>query len=103
MVGEALRFMLEDDYDVLHAETVANAVSRIDVADGPPIDLVLTDCRLPNGNVADILAAADRRSLPVILISGDPSQAEVVGPTRRFLQKPFSQAELLSVLKGPVR
>jgi DNA-binding NtrC family response regulator len=101
MVQETIILMLEGDYEVLHAVSVSTALMQLEAADVPTIDAIILDCLLPSGNVADVLAAADRRSIPVVLISGDPNQALAVDPTRRFLPKPFNRATLLSVLDSP--
>jgi DNA-binding NtrC family response regulator len=98
MVRETITLMLEDDYEVLPAVSVSTALARLGAPDASAIDVLLLDCLLPLGNVSAVLAAADRRSIPVVLISGDPNQADAVDPARRFLPKPFTQAMLLSVL-----
>jgi len=53
---------------------------------------------LPDGNLHDVLAEADRQSVAVVLVSGDPRQAEAIDPGRSFLAKPFTQATLLAIL-----
>lgn len=98
MVRETITLMLEDHYEVLHATSVVTALAQLRAADEASFDVILLDCLLPNGNVADVLAAANRLSIPVVLISGDPDQAEAVDPSRRFLPKPFTHAMLLLVL-----
>jgi DNA-binding NtrC family response regulator len=103
MVRETMILMLEDDYEVLHAVSVSTALAQLDAADGRAIDVMVLDCLLPSGNVADVLQAADRRSIPVVLVSGDPNQAQTVDPSRPFLPKPFSQGMLLAVLDSARR
>jgi len=103
MVRETMNLMLEDEYDVLNAASVSTALTRLKVDDGLTIDVMVLDCLLPNGNVEDVLAAADRRSVPVVLISGDPNRALAVDPGRPFLPKPFSQGELLAALDSARR
>jgi hypothetical protein len=53
--------------------------------------------------VRDVLAAADQRSIPVVLISGDRNQALAVDPTPPFLPKPSAQGILLAVLDSARR
>ncbi len=101
MVRETMILMLEDDYEVLHAASVSTALAQLE--DAPVIDVMVLDCLLPSGRVADVLAAADRRSIPVVLVSGDPNQAQAVDPERPFLPKPFSQGVLLAVLDSARR
>ena len=103
MVRETMILMLEDDYEVFHAVSVSTALAQLDAADDAAIDVMVLDCLLPSGRVGDVLAAADRRSIPVVLVSGDPNQAHAVDPTRPFLPKPFSQEMLLTVLDSARR
>jgi DNA-binding NtrC family response regulator len=103
MVRETIILMLEDEYEILHAVSVGTALAQVQAADEPGVDLMLLDCLLPGGSVADLLAVADQRSIPVVLISGDPNQAMAVDPARPFLPKPFSQGVLLAVLESARR
>jgi DNA-binding NtrC family response regulator len=98
MVRDTMTLMLEDDYEIHQAVSVGTALAWLRAPDSPAIDVMLLDCLLPGGNPRDVLAEADRRSIPVVLISGDPSQAEAMDPGRRFLPKPFTQATLLAIL-----
>ena len=98
MVRDTLELMLEDYFEIRTAESIDAALSHLAATDVPPIELMLLDCLLPNGSVRDVLNAADARSIGVVLISGDPGQAEAVDPTRLFLPKPFTQSMLLAVL-----
>jgi hypothetical protein len=50
-----------------------------------------------------LLTEADRRAIPVVLISGDPRQADAVDPSRPFLSKPFSLTALMAVLDSARR
>jgi DNA-binding NtrC family response regulator len=98
MVREIIALFLEDGYDVLQATTIAAARKHLQAPDAPPIELILADCLLPDGSVIDLLGLADQKNIPVVLISGDPRQAEAMDPTRPFLPKPFTQELLLAVL-----
>ena len=90
--------MLEEHYDIRLAISISTALAHLRASDLPPIDVMLMDCNLPDGNPAEVLAEADRQSIPVVLTSGDPAAAENVDPARSFLAKPFTQAALLSTL-----
>jgi DNA-binding NtrC family response regulator len=103
MVRETMILMLEDDYDVLHAATAGAALALLQAADTTAIDVIVLDCLLPAGRVGDVLAVADQRLIPVVLISGDPNQAQAVDPARLFLPKPFTQGILLTVLDSARR
>ena len=98
VVRETIRLMLEDDYEIDLAGSAGTALLRLRAPEPPPIDVLLLDCLLPDARMEDVLAEADRRSVPVVLISGDPRQAEKVDPARRFLPKPFAQTALLEML-----
>jgi DNA-binding response OmpR family regulator len=98
MVRETITLMLEDDYEIHHAVSVSTALTHLRTPVSVPIDVMLLDCLLPDGNLADVLAEADQRSIPVVLISGDLRQAEKLDPGRRFLPKPFTLATLLAIL-----
>jgi DNA-binding NtrC family response regulator len=103
MVRETLTLMLDDDYEVVVAASVSAGLTHLHGPDAVSIHVVLLDCLLPDGGVSPILTAADRQSIPVVLISGDPRQAEALDPARRFLSKPFSHATLLQVLDSARR
>jgi DNA-binding NtrC family response regulator len=103
MVRETITLMLEDEYEIIHAVSAATALTELGSLGAPSVNVVLLDCLLPKGNVPHILAAADARSVPVVLISGDPNQAQAVDASRPFLQKPFTRATLLSALDSARR
>jgi DNA-binding response OmpR family regulator len=98
MVRDTIAMMLEEDYDIRSAASVSAALAFLLASDPIAIDVMLVDCLLPDGNPAAILREADRKSIPVVLISGDPSQVAVLGLERRFLPKPFTRAHLLATL-----
>jgi DNA-binding NtrC family response regulator len=98
MVRETILLMLEDDYEIDLADSAGAALAHLRAADVAPVDVMLLDCLLPDGNLANVLAEADQRSIPVVLISGDPHQGEAMGRARCFLPKPFTQATLLKAL-----
>jgi DNA-binding NtrC family response regulator len=98
MVRETIVLMLEDDYEVLLSDSIKAALAYLRTPEPAPIEVILLDCLLPDGNLADVLAEADLKSIPVVLISGDPRQAEAMDPSRQFLPKPFTQATLLKIL-----
>lgn len=98
MVRETIVLMLEDNYEIHSAGSVRAAIAQLRTTQPSGIDLILLDCLLPDGNPAEVLAEADQRSIPVVLISGDLNQAAAMTPARRFLPKPFTQASLLEIL-----
>jgi DNA-binding response OmpR family regulator len=96
LVSETILCVLEEHYQVTLASSARAAASCLrDEA----FDLVLLDCILPGGGVADLIAQAERRGAAVVLTSGDPGQIEAQGGgSRPFLAKPFSLNRLLDVL-----
>jgi DNA-binding response OmpR family regulator len=98
MVRETIAMMLEEVYDTDIAASVSVALAILRAPGPIAIDVMLVDCLLPDGDPADILVEADRRAIPVVLISGDPSQVAALDPQRRFLPKPFTRARLLATL-----
>lgn len=98
MVLDTIVLMLEDDYEISLAVSVRTALDILRAPETAKIDVILLDCLLPDGNIADVLSEADNRSIPTVLISGDPRQAAAIGAPRRFLCKPFTQATLLEIL-----
>lgn len=103
MVRDTIILLLEDDYTVLVAASVGPALGHLRQANTRQIDIVLSDCLLPDGRVADVLAEADRQAIPVVLISGDPRQAEKIDRNRAFLGKPFTRESLIAVLDSARR
>lgn len=98
MVRETIMLMLEDEYEIHAAVSVSTALTYLRAPGSAPIDVMLLDCLLPDGDPADVLVEADRKSISVVLISGDPRQVERFGSARRFLSKPFTRAHLLAIL-----
>ncbi len=103
LVREIITLMLEDDYEIFHVASVAGALPVLVLPETPRVDIVLLDCLLSYGNIADVLEAAQQRSIPVVLISGDADQAKAVDPALPFVRKPFSREKLLWVLDSARR
>jgi len=87
---------LSDSYDVLCAPSVPEAIDLLLSGD---IALVLLDCVLPGGTMWQVVLEADRLEIPVVLMTGDPSQMrEISGGPRPYILKPFSIADLIDVI-----
>ena len=97
---EILGFLIEDNYDVVYAETGAEALSVID-EQHDRLSLVLLDLNLPDIKGIDILhrIKGDARTskLPVIVMTAD-SDAEVeclsLGAID-FIPKPYPKREVI--------
>ncbi len=98
MVRETVELMLEEDYEVDCAVSIRTALEHLRAPEPRRMQVVLLDCLLPDGDLTDVLAEADRQMIPVVLISGDPHQADDMDPPRRFLSKPFTRLTLLKIL-----
>jgi DNA-binding response OmpR family regulator len=96
LVGQALIAMLEEEFAATVVPDSATGIAIL--RSGEPVGVVVLDASIP-GAVADLLAAADAASLPLVVISGDP-RALGRYPGRLFLAKPFTAETLLQVLRG---
>ncbi len=73
---------------------------RETMTSGTPLDLVITDLRMPRGSGADVIAAARQRepALPIVAMSGYLDDTVVAALAARrvlyFLTKPFSERQL---------
>ena len=101
LVAETIATALEEDYTVICAGSAAEATPLLDQQG---IDLILLDCLLPGGCTHETIARADGIGVPVVLMSGDLSQAEELRDGRRpFLGKPFTVEALLGVVRAALR
>jgi len=97
---EMLAFLIEDEYEILFAQTGAEALDLLE-RQHETLSLVLLDLNLPDMKGMDILRhiKADRRTvaLPVIVMTAD-SDAEVeclhLGATD-FIPKPYPKQEVI--------
>jgi PAS domain S-box-containing protein len=69
---------LHDQFHLIHAETIVDALKRLDAE--PDIDLILSDLRLPDGTGLDLLKQVRaRKSAPaVVLVTGQGDQEAAV-------------------------
>ena len=110
MAGEHI-LLVEDDVDLLNVLTqvleqqgyrVSTATRRTQaraLLRKGGIDLIVADSVLRGGNGDDVAKAAERRGLPVIMISGEPDRiARLQGGPAPFLQKPFRASTLVQLI-----
>jgi len=98
MISDALR---EAGYDVIEAFNGDEAVDLLNVA--TPVDLILSDVRMPGAiDGLELLKIAKQRlpTVPVILTSGhlDPRVATTEGATH-FLPKPYVIDKALGLVR----
>ncbi len=98
VVGRILR---HQGHSVETAPDVAAAVARLD---GEPLDLVITDFRMPGADGLDLVRHV-RENFPdtaVVMLTGFPSIEGAVeavkGGAEAYLTKPFTQNELLATV-----
>ena len=101
LVSEVVEAALESSFDTTLAENSADAMRRL--LEGG-FDLMLLDCTLPGGLDVNLVPQADRLSVPVILMSGDPAKLEQIGnKPRPFVRKPFSLKNLVETVERTLR
>jgi two-component system cell cycle sensor histidine kinase/response regulator CckA len=100
----AMRRVLEHHgYTVIVAEDAPDALRMLERTH-VPVDLLVTDVQMPGMN-GDVLVARVRDAwpeLPVVFVSGEPSNVRLVQETSgqvQFLAKPFLPAELLETVR----
>ena len=112
-----LREALEvEGYEVLTAASLCEGLALIahatrptgEAREGPPVDLVILDLGLPDGDGETLLATLRRRhALPVLVISarlGDGQKIRLLDAgADDYLVKPFSVGELLARMRVALR
>jgi DNA-binding NtrC family response regulator len=112
-----MRILIVDDDDTLLSvvaeiltlfgclvETASSAIEALQVLDNDHPNLVLSDVRLPDVDVATFAAALRQMGsdVPLLLMSGEPSGVEIakaIGAVG-FLEKPFSPETLRDQVAG---
>jgi DNA-binding response OmpR family regulator len=88
-------FLRDKGFEVVATvDTVADALASIAAR---PIDLVLADVNLSDGNGIDVAHAAQAKGIPVLFVTGTcPIEAQAVSVG--CLAKPYAQRDLLDAL-----
>jgi DNA-binding response OmpR family regulator len=64
------------------------------------LDMAVMECLPPDRSRVDLSACADRRGLPIILMSDEPKKtARTSLPHHRIIKKPFQVIELLRIIE----
>jgi DNA-binding response OmpR family regulator len=93
-IVELLVSMLESEYHVSSANTVAEALAFLRTSH---VDIVLADNLLPDGRGSEVACVAEDLGSVVIEMSGYPPNQDRLEPTKRlYLGKPFRMQTLLS-------
>jgi DNA-binding NtrC family response regulator len=98
-VSEVVQLLLTGEgYAVQHAVTVKKALSHLAAN---PVDLVITDLKLPDGTGLDVIASVHgrERTLPIILMTSYSSLESAIAALRAgatdYIVKPFNNEEFL--------
>src|SRR5579859_152608 len=87
MVGEILKVMLDECYDVASVAEVRRALAEIAAQ---PINVVLLDYNLPDACGEDVAECAGRAGVPVVWMTGDLAAADALTAQHHaVLTKPF--------------
>lgn len=78
LTERVLEESLQDGFELIHAETIAAALTLLDAE--PAIDLILSDLRLPDGTGLELLQKVRERNSPpaVVLVTGQGDQEVAV-------------------------
>ncbi|MFZ5478187.1 MAG: response regulator [Myxococcota bacterium] len=78
-------------------EAVESGEAALAAAARDPVDLLLTDIRMPEMDGHELAAAFERAwpDTPVLFLSGYADDRPTLGPRRRYMSKPFDMHELL--------
>jgi two-component system, OmpR family, response regulator len=99
------RMIESGGYQVVSADNGADALTICRNAD-PPIDLLVTDYKMPGMTGLDLARECSRANgeLSVLYVSGSPAseelRADLAARRRGFLAKPFRKTELLGRVKS---
>jgi DNA-binding NtrC family response regulator len=97
------RNLTAQDYQVFRASSVAEAIR---VLEATPVDLVVTDLKMPEVNGIDLIrhVRENFRETEVMMITGYPTIEGAVTAVKagaeEFLSKPFTDEELLAPYDG---
>jgi DNA-binding NtrC family response regulator len=100
------RNLTAEGYEVITAPGVAEAV---EILDATPVDLVITDLKMPKVGGLDLIrhVRAVFRDVGVIMVTGYGSIESAVKAVKEgaedYLQKPFTEAELLSAVRDALQ
>ena len=98
-VGEAIKDILESlGADVVGPAATTAEAERVLFERAP--DVALVDFRLRGGELSSgLIARLCDQGVPVILTSGSEMDVPLLPKTTTFLEKPFSEVQLLAILR----
>jgi two-component system, response regulator YesN len=108
-VGDVVGRMVKRLLPAADVRVVANAAQALDALTAQPVDVVLTDLWMPVMDGAQLAQTIKARwpTIRVVLISGSSErvldQAAQAAQADSYLLKPFSRAELATVLQQALK
>lgn len=100
---QALRMLLKEEFNVVTAESVRTALG---IMDAQPIDVVITDLRMPEQTGIELLKAVREQypSSKVIILTGygqlDTALRAIDYGAFAYIEKPFDNEEMLSRVRA---
>ncbi len=100
--------LAKEGYTVMEA---ADGKEAVELFDGRPIDLLITDFNMPNMNGAELIqqvrAMESYSYLPILLLTTEVRQEKIEqamnGNITAFIKKPFETMEFLKIVKKALR
>ncbi len=94
------RLLKRQGYDVVSAESRRAGIS---IVEAEPLALLICDLRLPDGSGLDLVAAAQSRRAPAIVVTGLPSienqRAVLAAGAAGFLTRPFTVSRFSEMVR----
>ena len=91
-------FLQDEDFEIVGTVDRASDAKAL-IAGGAPIDLVLVDISLAEGNGIDVARAAHEQGIAAMFVTGDcPAGGETVA--HGCLSKPYAQRTLLAAINA---
>lgn len=100
--------LAKEGYSVMEAVDGAEA---IDLFDGRPVDLLITDFNMPNVNGAELIQKVRSREeykyIPILLLTTEVRQEKIQlaidGNITAHIKKPFETSDFIKVVKKALR
>lgn len=105
----SIQYLLMDILENYNAKAVGNSKDAMKLLQKEYFDVILSDIKMPQGSGIQLLKEVQQRSpeIPVVLITGHGSKDLAVLSLRQqafdFLEKPFSEKELLNSIQKAIK
>jgi two-component system, chemotaxis family, chemotaxis protein CheY len=100
--------LAKEGFTVMEA---ADGTEALELFDGRPVDLLITDFNMPNMDGAELIhkvrALSDYKYMPILLLTTEVRQEKIQhaidGNITAHIKKPFDTAEFLKVVKKALK